>query len=240
MVRTYLEWLVNLPWYHAFLWDGTIQDLGTLAPAYDFSSSQALAVNAVGQVAGYSSTPVFPHAFLWNGTMQDLGTLGSYGSWAADINDAGQVVGWSGSGSLDSHAFLWDGTMIDLGTLGGSVSWARAVNDAGQVVGISTTESGEWHATLWRILTPVEQLEACARQSVQLETDGVLNQGQARSLVNKINVATALLNDGKTIPAIKTLEAFQFEASALVEGGQLTPEQSDQLIVCIQDALDSL
>ena len=64
----------------------------------------------------------------------ELGTLGGYGSEAADLNQAGQVVGVAGG-----HAVLWDnGTMIDLGTLGGNWSVAHAINDLGQVVGRGT------------------------------------------------------------------------------------------------------
>lgn len=64
----------------------------------------------------------------------ELGTLGGYGSSAADFNQAGQVVGVTGS-----HAVLWDnGAVIDLGTLGGNWSVAHAINDLGQVVGRGT------------------------------------------------------------------------------------------------------
>lgn len=56
-------------------------------------------------------------------------------STAADLNIAGQVVGWMAVGG-GSHAFVSTGTSLtDLGTLAGSSSWATAINDHGQIVG---------------------------------------------------------------------------------------------------------
>jgi probable HAF family extracellular repeat protein len=82
--------------------------------------------------------------------MQDLGTLGGSYSSATDINDSGQVVGWSTTTSGQSHAFLYsDGQMQDLGTLGGYESRATGINDSGQVVGQTDVSSGERHAFLY-------------------------------------------------------------------------------------------
>ncbi len=84
-------------------------------------------------------------------TVTVLPNLGGGSTAAADINDAGQVVGWSLDGTATRRAFLWTETdgMKDLGTLGGTTSEATAINAAGQVVGFSETAARRLHAFLW-------------------------------------------------------------------------------------------
>ena len=80
----------------------------------------------------------------------NLGGLpGSTFSAANGINDAGQAVGLSGSGSV-SEATEWsDGSVIDLEGLAGSTNMnPRGINDAGQVVGVSLLDVGDV-ATEW-------------------------------------------------------------------------------------------
>lgn len=67
-----------------------------------------------------------------------LGTLGGQSSVANDINDLGQVVGYSMTSTGETHAFLYSaGSMVDLGTLGGNLSQASGINNSGQIVGFS-------------------------------------------------------------------------------------------------------
>jgi probable HAF family extracellular repeat protein len=106
---------------HAFLSGpdgGALKGLGTLG---GFASSIGYAVNASGQVAGYSYNRYDNdgHAFLsgpGGGALTDLGTLpGGTVSWAYGINDAGQVVGASTflSNSSVARAFLIQGRPDD-------------------------------------------------------------------------------------------------------------------------------
>jgi probable HAF family extracellular repeat protein len=77
----------------------------------------------------------------------DLGTLGG-ASQAADVNERGQVVGWSETNGGIRHAFVWSGErMRDLGVS----SEATAINDRGQVVGTieSSYHPPPQHAFLW-------------------------------------------------------------------------------------------
>ena len=153
---------------HAFLYEnGQMRDLGTFPGG---TSSAALGINISGQIVGYGTygSSSFNHAFLYRGEgpMQDLGDLSSvqnHSSWAKDINDRDQVVGYSDNDYSSTHynrAFLYENEeMIDLGTRlhpdnNGNI-WnldaANGINNEGQIVtegwrkesdGITYTYSG--------------------------------------------------------------------------------------------------
>jgi probable HAF family extracellular repeat protein len=121
---------------HAFiLQNGTMQDLG---PSIGTPSSQGLAINATGQVAGRGNSGAF---LFTNGSATFFEPRG----FARDINNAGHVVGnFSISDDGSGRAFLFSGGVRqDLGTLKQehTFSSANALNNVGQIVGVSSNSS---------------------------------------------------------------------------------------------------
>ena len=129
----------------------TETNMGSLGGGF----TDATAINASGQVTGYSAlakqiqVPCPPqqygqpkkcfepieHAFLYsNGTMTDLGTLGGTGSEGLAINDSGEVVGVTQTKAGTSESFVWNGrTMTALAPL--SQFYPHGINDSGQIAG---------------------------------------------------------------------------------------------------------
>ena len=123
----------------------------TLATGTREEGVQAAAINASGQVVGTSSN----RALLWvrsgaEWTSTDLGTLGGGEfSFAADINDAGEVVGATFDMQGRQRAFIWSAGegMRDLGSLTNSAV-ARRINSSATVIGINTGGKGDI-GTIW-------------------------------------------------------------------------------------------
>jgi probable HAF family extracellular repeat protein len=113
-----------------------LEDNGTLSFIAAEVAGYAIAMNNVGQVLVKRLDADGFRTLLWqNGTFIDMGTLGGLETQGRDINDAGQVVGWSQTADGQQHAFLWEnGTMIDLAPLAGEFSAAVAINDHGQIL----------------------------------------------------------------------------------------------------------
>lgn len=142
---------------HAFLYsNGSMTDLGALGASSTYDS-RGLAINASGQVTGRADVPGGTtsswHAFVSSGgSMTDIGTLGGNNSWGNDINNSGQVTGYSlSSGNTLQHGFLYSGGgMTDLGTLGGTYSVGSGINNVGQITGHSTiTGDSYYHAFVY-------------------------------------------------------------------------------------------
>jgi probable HAF family extracellular repeat protein len=153
----------------AVLWsNGTIINLGALPGG---NESYTNAVNSAGQLIGASSNDIpdpfslygwgtETRAVLWrNGTMQDLGTLGGPDAAALNLNERGQISGYSYTNSTPNSStgvptaepFLWErGEMKSLGGLGGTYGYTIALNNSGQAAGISNLVGDlAFHPFLW-------------------------------------------------------------------------------------------
>lgn len=148
--------------------DPATDDLGNLG-----GDALARQMNASGQIAGGSLLASgIQHAFRTTDTggvdaASDLGALAAgMNSEAWGINDAGDVVGWSGTSTTSAHAIIvrGNGPMIDLNTLidplaGWTLCFGMDINNHGQIVGWGY-HSG--YGTRAYLLTPVPEPDALA------------------------------------------------------------------------------
>jgi len=168
------HYAVGLAWrysddFRAALWDadGAITQLGSL-----FADGEARAINNLGEMVGWSSTPTSPaRAVVWwlddpQAFPFDIGALaGTDGATAMayDLNDLGQIVGGSEStdGSEGFHAFLYqDGLMAALPELyDGYGSEAFSINENSQIVGYCAAtdpQEGPTYGALWEEGTVID------------------------------------------------------------------------------------
>ena len=92
------------------------------------------------------------HVLVWeDGVVTPVDSPANSYSLATGINERGQIVGWSRSGSGPPHAVLWEqGGMTDLGALADAEqSSALAISNSGRVTGWSRSASGELRALVW-------------------------------------------------------------------------------------------
>jgi probable HAF family extracellular repeat protein len=131
-------------------------DLGT----FGGNPSAAWAINDLGQVVGSSNIPTelhVRHAFIYsNGVLTDLDArIGAGGSIGNDINNRGQIVGFSGG--LGAFVLRGDdaeslNALLDHAT-GWQISDVSAINDQGQIAATGVLD-GTSYAVL---LTPVPE-----------------------------------------------------------------------------------
>lgn len=122
-------------------YNGVLSEIG--------ASFGPVAINDGGQIVGTGHRlPGVQGILLKAGNAMELGSLGGAWTFPADINNLGQVVGYSYVVDFTPpHAFLYsDGQMIDLGTAGGKGSAATAINDRGEIVGYIDYPNAVRHA----------------------------------------------------------------------------------------------
>ena len=211
-------------------------------PSYTFTAlgvqggrdSEGMAINASGQVAGYSVTTgsAITPAIVWNGTTAtQLSTLGGPWSYAYAINASGQVagnsfitpmVGGSYTSNEPTHAVVWNGTITtDLGTLGGTQSYAYAINASGQVAGKSyTAGNAATHAVVWNGTTATDlgTLGGTYSEASAINASGQV-AGRASTTGNM--AYHAVVWNGTAITDLGTLGGTYSNAAAINDLGQV-------------------
>ncbi|MEZ4265908.1 MAG: OmpA family protein [Myxococcota bacterium] len=123
-----------------FLWtaDSGMRELETLTSF----SNQVIAVNGQGVVTGSVRTAGGLVEFaVWDATTQLVFTgpmlEGHTQSWGEDVNESGQIVGWSEGGGVPAHAFFYtaDTGFIDIVQSVNTLRGTLFVNDGGLVAG---------------------------------------------------------------------------------------------------------
>ncbi|MBI5705450.1 MAG: hypothetical protein HZC36_00490 [Armatimonadetes bacterium] len=153
---------------HAFIWKaGVMVDIGTLGG----SGSEATAINDLGHVVGTASVAGSDtrHPFIYkNGLMTDIGLqYPGVPTYAEDINDSGQIVGWSWDGWSVGGAFLFENgamanidELLDAPSSGWHISEALAINNNGTIVGSGNNASLGLSGAV--MLTPVPEPSVAA------------------------------------------------------------------------------
>ncbi|MEK0177856.1 hypothetical protein [Microcoleus anatoxicus] len=133
-------------------------------PDLDGNSATANGINNKGAIVGQIDSDglndkTVNTAALWEkGTdgkykLTNLGTFGAEQAIARDINDSGQIIGQTTSGTgataTSSPFLLQNGEKINLGSLGGATGAAAGINQFGQVVGVSQNGVGQNRAFVW-------------------------------------------------------------------------------------------
>ena len=145
--------------------------------------SMASAINNAGQAVGYRSIGdgVNPlNAFIWSESegFLDLGLMGEQETYAADISEAGEIVGRRGFAVANDEGFLWEnGEMTFLGPIpGGFTSNALAINENRQIVGaglLQDAKTGEllirpflWEEGAMLLLPSLPGEESCGAHDI--------------------------------------------------------------------------
>lgn len=190
-------------WLHGFFCDQSLSDAG--APS-NYLQSHLDALNDAGQAIGWANSDIYDadsEAYLWeNHTWTPLGTLpGLDSSRPTDINNVGQIVGWSYGGGY-SRAWIWEaGVMTPLETPQ-YTSTAHAINESGTIIAGAVNADGvlgRLHATVWTEdgIVQLGTLTGSRSSSVANDVnDGGFVVGSKYSVVYGFKTGTAFFWDG--------------------------------------------
>ena len=145
------------------------------------STTLAVNMNEASQATGFyylDSEDIRPTRWVGTSTVTELPRLNGFHGEGADINNSGQIAGFSWA-DTNFHAVRWDAdnTIHDLPTLGGTFGRGSGINDLGYVVGSSFTDNDTaQHAALWKPDGSVIDLDTSGSSSSWAEK--INNRGQ--------------------------------------------------------------
>jgi probable HAF family extracellular repeat protein len=149
--------------------------------------------------------------------MVDLGGFGGTCTLAADLNNQGQVVGFSLTADGFERAFLWEhGSIHDLGgSLGGNNTGAFVMNDEGEAVGFANFPGDTvFHATLWKHVGKMTDLGTLGNDPCSYATGINADEQVVGASMSDCNPANASFSD------------FLWEDGSIVDLNALIPPGS--------------
>jgi probable HAF family extracellular repeat protein len=186
---------------HAVLWaaDGLPHDLGN--PPGGAGDNVAVGINNLGQITMNSViSDGTIHAFLWtSGLLRDLGTYPTdafitVAPCCNNVNDRGQIVGFSIDSSFNQRALLWedqDKTPVDLNSLlPADSSWyvisPGGITDGGEIAATAVNlNTFEVHAV---VVSPIRGIGPAARGATK---PPALPENLRKALQRQTGVATS-------------------------------------------------
>jgi probable HAF family extracellular repeat protein len=226
----------------SFLWDG--QSLSFLDDLLSGGSSfTPSAINAAGQVSGFSSGGASPERAMvyTNGGLTPLADLaGASASRAFGINADGVVAGSAVLADGSRAVGWWDAVPQDLNTLlldppDLVLEEASAVNDLGQILAWGADRTDPSHVRIRSfLLTPITPATALdGLIDVVLGMD--LPHGTETSLLSKLEAARAALAAGDTAGACAALQAFINETGA--QAGKKIPLADAEAAIALAERI---
>lgn len=161
-------------------------------------------------------------------------------------DDDGDILTFTSS-TLPRFAVL-----IDNGDRTAKLVLATSLNDAGTYqITITVTDNGIgnlWDSETFELVitddgdptAPEDTIQSTVDQVIEMVEDGKLNDGQAVSLIQKLDSAIKKLEDGKDNSAYNMLQSFINHIEAFIKAGVLTYEEGQPLIesaIAVQDTL---
>lgn len=197
----------------------------------DLGEGAALALNDLGQVAGYG---LDGHAVVWNGTTETVLDKVGYSNYAAGINKAGQVVGtYDASCGCDPHlhALYWDNSGASgavLITKNKTSSVGTGISSQGVEVGYqyAAGDKDDSRAVIW-VGTKSIELGTKGKHTSSVAT-AINDVGQEVGYFSRAGSKQAVLWDGITPTILTSLgKHSSSQATAVNNNGEIVGFAND-------------